>query len=361
VFADRYVGIHYGVYIPALDDIIYCPVIRGPITEYAHDGYTLNLEISGKESRGLDPFFVTHQYQLKRGMTLEEAVRHVVRRLGERRIHLPALDDRKLHRTHGVAATAEPWAVIAGGKHVSGLSTITKTHHKGKQHKHERQVDHNVPALMRMDRHHRRLMYDSRGRLTTRHREQNVHWHFRDGTTAKGHRRGPTVLSRPSVQYDEQETKNHVVVRGHSHKGRRVEAEASLPHDHPLSPQSLAKNGEPLYMTEFVTADDLRTHDECKRRAEKELKRLKDVGVNVAFDALPLPFFDEGDHVSVDVQGFRYDFYMNQWTLPLRAGSMSVGYTKHTSRFADRAKHPNHHDSGGRAGPGGPGGRGGSR
>jgi hypothetical protein len=305
----------------------------------------VTLECSGKEARAQDPFFVTHGYQLKHGMTLEEAIRHVVARLGEQRIHLPDLSDRKLHQTHNVAATAEPWNIIAGGKHVSGLATVTKTHHKGKQHKHERQVKHNVPALIRLDKHNRRLIYDPRGRLTTRHRSQNINFVFRDGEMARGHRRGPTVLTRPSVSYDESETKNHVVVRGHVHKGRRIEAEASLPPHNPISPSALAKNGKPLYMTEFVTADDLKTHDACKRRAEDELRRLKDVGVTVAFDALPLPFFDEGDHIRVETQGFRADFYMNQMTLPLRAGSMSVGYTKHTSRFADRAKHRNHHDS----------------
>jgi hypothetical protein len=30
VFADRSIGVHYGVYVPALDDIIYCPVFSRP-------------------------------------------------------------------------------------------------------------------------------------------------------------------------------------------------------------------------------------------------------------------------------------------------------------------------------------------
>lgn len=339
LYADRYIGVHYGVYVPALDDIIYCPVFRGPLTEFSRDGYQVTIEAQGKEAHQLDPFFVTHQYELKHGMTLEEAIRNVLSRLGEQKIHLPDLSDRTLHRNHHVAAQAEPWNVIAGGKHVSGLSVSWSEHDKDKKQKKSRQTKHNVPALIRLAKHDLRLIYDSRGRVTSRHNLHNAHFVFRDGVMAQGDRRGPTVLSRPNVTYDETEVRNHWVVRGATHKGRRIEAEESLPTHHPLSPHNLGKNGEPAYMTEFITADDLKTHDECKDRARREMRKAKDAGVTVEFDALPIPFLEEGDHVRVATKGFRFDFYMNQMTLPLRAGPMNVGYTKDTSKFAHHGKH----------------------
>lgn len=339
LYADRSIGVHYGVYVPSIDDVLYCPVFRGPLTEFSHGGNQVTIEAQGKEAHQTDPYFVTHGYSLHKSLTLEEAIRHVVARVGEQRIHLPDLSGQKLHRNHHVGPQAEPWTVIAGGRSVNGLSVSWMEHSKDKKQHKQRQVKHNVPALVRLSKKHLRLIYDSRGRLTSRHMAHEPHFTFRDGHTAQGHRRGPTVLTAPQTTFDETEVRNHWVVRGHSHKGKRIEAEASLPHHHPLSPTNLAKNDIPIYLTAFITADDCRTVDECKKRAEDEMRRGKDAGVTVEFDALPLPFLEEGDHVRVATKGFRYDFFMNQMTLPLTAGAMNVGYTKHTSRFAKHTRH----------------------
>lgn len=363
LYADRFIGVHYGAYVPQMDDFVYCPVFKGPLTEFSRDGVQVSIEAQGKESLMMEPHLATLGFTLKHRMQLDDAISYVAARVGERHIHLPRLTH-KLHSDYVVEPDAELWPIIAGGKHVAGLKTVTRIHH-GK-HKGERQKKQNVPALIRLA-HRRRLLYDARGRLTTRHIMHHPHYVFRDGVKARGTGRGAMVLTRPQVSFDETEFRNCIIVRGGKPKGKeRIEVKVQLPPSHPLSPHSLARNGKPRYYTEVVEADNLRNEDDCRKRGEEELRNLKDAGVTVNFDSLPAPFLEEGDRVAVDIDGMKFDFPMRQATIPLTAGdSMAVGYTRHVDKFAHHGqghhrRHTRGHGGPGMAGPGGPAGRGGS-
>lgn len=341
IFADRFIGVHWGIYVAQMDDFVYCPVFKGPLTEFSRDGMEVTLEAQGKESLMLEPHHATQGYTLKKRQRIDDAITEVATKVGERHIHLPDIPHR-LDKEHTVEPEAEPWLIISGGKHVSGLTTVKKVHsskdgHDGKgSGKHRKHKTVTAPALIRMAPGHRRLMYDSRGRLATRHHHQEVGFVFRDGVKAAGHGRGPTLLTRPRITYDEQEFINTVVVRGGTPKGKkRIVVVKHLHAKHPLSPENLSRNGHPRYYTLFIDADNLKTEEKCEERADQELRNHKDAGVTVEFEALPIPFLEEGDMVRAASKSFHFDFPLNQFTLPLGASEpMTVGYTKRTSKFA---------------------------
>lgn len=350
IFADRYIGVHWGIYVAQMDDFVYCPVFRGPVTEFSRDGMEVSIECQGKETLMLEPHFATQGYTLKKRQRLDDAIEEVANKVGERRVHLPDLPHR-LHKEHTVEPEAEPWLIIAGGKHVTGLTVVQKTHGKhdngngkgGGKHGQKLKTQ-NAPALIRLAPGNRRLYYDTRGRITQRHDNDEVQFVFRDGVKAQGHGRGPTILSRPRVTYDELEFINTVVVRGGTPKGKKQIVAVEHLHDaHPLSPSNLAKNGHPRYYTLFVDADNLKTWAECKDRARDELRKHKDSGVTVEFESLPIPFLEEGDMVRATAKSFHYDFPINQFTLPLGASDpMTVGYTTKTSKYARHYKRHHH-------------------
>lgn len=291
----------------------------------------------------LDPYFATKGFTIKHRERIDDAIKRVARKVGEQRFAMPDIPQ-KIHNDHIVAATAELWNIIAGGKHVEGLKSIHKTQSKDSKDKTEREVHQNVPALIRLAKKNRTLIYDGRGRLTTHRRgNDDVQFVFRDGPSAQGTGRGPSILTRPTVGYDETEFRNHVVVRGGTPKGKkRLIVAESLPPHHPLSPHALARNGEPRYLTSFVDADNLKTWDDCKDRARDELHDLKDAGVTVEFDCLPMPMLEPGDFVRVQTSGFKFDFRVNQFTLPLTPDSpMSIGRTVKVHKFARH--HPKRH------------------
>lgn len=357
LFADRFIGVHYGVYVPPMDDYVYCPVFRGPLTEFSRDGVQVSIEAQGKESMMLSPHLATLGFTLKKRMRLDDAITKVARRVGERRFHLPELPQR-LHGDYPIEPDAELWPIIAGGRHVAGLKMVTRQKH-GK-HKGDRQKKQNVPALIRLA-HRRRLGYDPRGRLAARHLTQNPHFIFRDGVKARGTGRGGMLLTRPTPTFDETEFRNCVIVRGGKPKGKeRLEVKVMLSPEHPFSPHALAHNGEPRFYTEVIEADNLRTEDACRKRGWDELKELKDAGLSVTFDSLPVPFLEEGDQVEVKMEGMHLDFPMRQATIPLTSSdSMAVGYTRHVDKFAHHGQgHRRRHSraqggTGGAAGPGG--------
>lgn len=354
VFADRYLGVNYNVWVPAMDDFVVCPVFRGPVTSFTRNGVEVEIECQGKEMLLLDPHFATQGYTIKRRTRLDDAIKMVAKQKGETKFRLPDLPQR-LHNDHIVDPQAQPWLIIAGGSHVDGLKSI---HYKRdpKKDKKQKEVTQNAPSLITLAPGNRRLLYDGRGNLTTRRKMHKPHFVFTDGNQAEEQGVGPFVLSRPNVTYDPTEFKNHVVVHGGKGKGHgRLVVAASLHPSNPLSPVGLARNGDLTFLTEFIEADNLKTWKDCKEKAQEELAHISHMGVQLEFDALPIPFLEEGDIVTVAVDDWEIDFPLTQFTIPLTSGdSMSLGYTRKTSKFAHRGhrtrqkhhhRHHHHHPS----------------
>lgn len=100
----------------------------------------------------------------------------------------------------------------------------------------------------------------------------------------------------------------------------------------PISARNLAVNEVPWYRLTKVHNDHIRTEERAKQVGEAVLARAEEVAVQINFDAVPIPLFDEGDCVSVEAYGFAANFQMSQFTLPLAAsGPMTVGKKRQLS------------------------------
>lgn len=299
MFADRFVSVEWGAFVPELDQWVDVDVFWGPVTAFNRDGHLVTIEAQGKEHLMLDPHLATESYTLNKGLRIDEAIRRVARRAGERRFDLPEIN-RRLAQPRVVRADAEPWKVIKGGEQDA----------KGKR----------IPGLIERAPGNRYIYYDGAGRLTTRPRNQNVNWIIRDDRD---------LLEPPDVSYDslDSDVVNTVIVRGREPDGkgkkRATSGPVSLPDGHPLSPHRLRRNGQPRYRTRVVETE-LKSNAECRERAKQELRRHSQVGADADLRILPNPLIKELDVVRLATEEYDFTFPVRHYILPLGEGAMTV-------------------------------------
>jgi hypothetical protein len=312
VHADNFISASYGVYVPATVAREYdlspfwtdVPVFYGPITLFERHGAEATLEAQGKESLGLAPHYAGRAFPIRKGSRTDDAIKLAARRMGEEKFLLPDMP-RRLNRTRGVGPKSEIWKVIRGGEETA----------KGKL----------IPGLIAKGGADMEPYYNARGELTARSKGGNSRFTFREGEH---------LTDEPTIRYNVAEFRNTVDVSGAKKKGKaKAHARESLPPSHPLSPQSLARNGEPRYLVEWVEADGLKTDAECARRARSDLARLSREGVDASFDTLVVPHLEEDDEVTLETADFSLNFPAREMTIPLTAGeTMTVGATKRVTR-----------------------------
>ena len=119
------------------------------------------------------------------------------------------------------------------------------------------------------------------------------------GTFAAGD--GGTILTDPQVNYDAENARNVVWEVGGTPKGKKVPVQyaAYADRNHPMSDQSLGRNGKARHLVEKIEDNDLLKVADCKERAEYELSRSLQLYIDVSFDAVPAPFLEEKDAVAV--------------------------------------------------------------
>jgi hypothetical protein len=300
LYVDRFIGVTYGVEVVALERWVDVPVFFGPLTKVDRRGPIVRVEAQGKERLLLAPHYATQGYSVRKRTRVDDAIRQVAGKAGEEKFALPDMGVR-LRRARGVGPESEPWKVIKGGE-------VTA---KGKT----------LPGLIDSAASSNLVpFYDGRGYLTARRRDAPTVFTFK----------GDALLDEPTVEYDVSAFRNTVIVRG-GKKGKKGRAggRASLPGAHPLSPRSLARHGDPRYLTEFVEADGLKTDQKCRRRAEELLAKLSTEGVKASFNCLPVPHLEENDEVTLRTPEASVTFSVREMTIPLTAStSMSVGTTK---------------------------------
>lgn len=309
LYADRFISVRHEVWVPdVIEDWVSCPVFWGPITGFERRDGQVAIEAQGKESLMQAPHYATNGYTLGKRMRLDDAIRRVGARAGESRFALPDLPER-LHHARPVGARSEPWKVLAGGE----------VDAKGDR----------VRGLVEKAPGNRRPYYNGRGQLTVRRVNRQPAFTFREGRDLIG--------AEPNILYDFQEFRNCVVVRGGKPKGKPpAHGRAMLQAGHPLSPQSLGRNGQPRFLTEFIDAEGLKKDEECERRAHEVLDRLSSAGVNPEFECLPYPFLEEDDRVRLDTSEGALSFGLRRFTLPLTTGPMLIGSNRKTQRFRRR-------------------------
>lgn len=301
------------------------PVFWGPITHLSSVAGHTTIEAQGKESLALDPHFAANSYRLSKGMHVDEAMMHVLQRLGERRFQMPNLPW-KLRAHRAVMPQDEPWRVVALG--------------------HEDDAGEKVGALVdRVGKHPHFVHYDGRGYVRVS-RLNKKHAHTFDGDW---------LTSEPEVDYEGLEYVNRVVVRGIKPKGKkhRCSASVQLPKENPLSPENLHRaDQKPMLRTEFVDTD-LDTDKKCRQRALHILEHHSKVALEASFECLPLPMLEENDLVRVRTENLHVEFPVKQFSIPLTAGAMSIGDTEKLASRPLRRHKRKHRAGAGAAGPGG--------
>ena len=320
LFADNFLAVSRDVYVASLERWVEVPVFWGPLTNFERDGHLVKIEAQGKEALALDPHFATGGYTLRKGRRVDNAIRDVMDRLGENRYNLPVMAKR-LPRARAVQPDDEPWDVVKFGWE---SSRVVKRG-KGKKRRRERvEVDFN--GLVALQGAYM-IFYDGEGRLTARPRSTKPVITFAEGRD---------IVELPKPSWDVLTARNHVSVTGakvtigKKPNRRQVQrrGSATLPSAHPLSPESLKRNGKRRYMTEHVTADNLKTDAACRAYAKRILDERSDDGLDLSFTVLPFPMLEELDRVRVQTREYALDVRPARYTIPLTAeGVMEIGYS----------------------------------
>lgn len=296
LYVDRMVAISYGVYVDSLAKWIDVPVFTGPIATMNRDGATVALTCLGKEHLARGAAWQT--MNLRRGTNVVTAIRRVLKeRGGERRFDFPDDHKGRLPRPGvTVSRLMQPWAVA------QDLA---------------RSID-------------RQLYYDGGGTCRLRAEPKGNAWTFSTGN-------GGTVLTQPQLRYDMGSVINAVVFTGGKPEGQKrpVKATAVAGRNHPLSPWRLGRKVDgsdnvPRYLPVAISNDKVRSEREATATAKAELDRvLRSGGVEVTFDALPVPHLDVGDKCRVVTDDLTFSFTLTKASIPLvHSGVMSVGANK---------------------------------
>jgi hypothetical protein len=284
VFLDRMVSISYGVLVESLGRWIDVPVFKGPVTGLARDGSSLALTCLGKEH--LSKGNAWSPMSFKKGHDVVATIRAILReRGGETSFAFPARGGR-LPDALALGRMTQPWATAA--------------------------------SLARSI--NRQLYYDGAGTCRLRIIPAGTVWTFKSGD-------GGSVLTEPNVTYDLGSISNLVWVKGKKAKKKpQISNTAVAPRAHALSPWSLGRNNVPRYLVTEVDNDKIRTKAAAGTLARTQLATLLREGVQVEFDALPVPHLDPLDPVALNTPDASLTFTLMQASLPLvHSGVMSVG------------------------------------
>lgn len=311
-FAGQFIRVDRQHWISELGDWISVPVFHGPLTHLERAGRSVHLEGVGKEKFGLDPALLWDPMTLHKGIRTVDAIRRIMAAKGETLFTLPATNH-KLGHTISLERHAQVWKTV---QHLAAS------------------ID-------------RQAFYDGRGRLHVR-ALGNRQWLFNAG-------KGGEILSRPKLTYDLGDVRNIVELIGPKVDGpkKHLRAVARPNPNHPLSPESLKRNGDPLFLVDWEQVSHAKREHLLAARARSRLEHDLDVAVAVEFESLPISHLEELDRVAVTVEGRELEFRLQTFTIPLTAdASMSIGSLHRVSwRTRIRTK------ASGGAGSGGGGGR----
>jgi hypothetical protein len=320
LFADNFVAVERGVFVDTLSRWIDVPVFWGPLTNFSREGDRVKLEGQGKEALGLSPHFATQGYTIRKGRRVDDAIRDVMDRIGETRYALPDMGAR-LPRHAVVEPDEEPWRVVKFGWEAEDRVIRGKGKNR---HKERVTVDYNGLVSLAGNMN---LFYNGNGRLAARRRSRDPVLVLEEGRD---------LSARPVPRFDALAARNTVVVTGAKiTRGKKpnrhhvqMRATVTLKSTHPLSTKSLARNGKPRHLTEFITADNLKTRAACRARGERVLREKSQDGLELAFECLPFPLLEELDTVRVRTDEYQLDVVLKRFTIPLDEGLMSIGWDR---------------------------------
>lgn len=282
--------------MPELDDWVDCEVFTGIVWDFDRQGAEVSLVAHGMERQGLGQKWKPVTYAKHRKKT--DVIKDILANFGESYVGgIPDLDARMPERMT-ITRMDSPWP-------------------RAKR------------LALSMDR---QLFYPGAGRPVLRRLPSRPVFTFRDDRH---------LLSEVKIDRDPEGVFNTFVAVGAKGKGakHRPQAVSTLPTDHPLSAQSLARNNVPLRLVKREENRQVKNAAEAKARADRMKADGSRVLVNYSFDSIPIPHLDENDLVRVVTDQGAFVIRMDKWTLPLGydgAPAMTIGDVRRTTAVRHR-------------------------
>jgi len=289
LFYDRMIRIVYSTRsYEVFNQVVSIPIFTGPIVSMNRSGADVQLELMGKDHLAKKPAWRTKNYPI--GSYRRSVIHELMTNVGETKLSL-AEWAKKTANPYGVTRETDVWSLAK--RMAAGMS----------------------------------FYYDGAGWLQLRPWMSRSIFTFATG-------RGGNILTEPEINYDIDDVYNIVLVKGATANGaaRPVEATAYAPASHPLSAQSLGRNGYARHIPEIIEDGDLTTKAECQERADTQLAYRLAGTLNATFDAMPIPVLELDDVVQVKTTDYSFTFALDRFSLGLKAGaSMSIGYVQRRS------------------------------
>jgi hypothetical protein len=293
MFADRMIKITYSVRSDLLPTWTDVPIFCGPVSSFARDESVVTIEAQGKEALFLPPTVAWHSASYRKGQQVAYITKDILSDRGETRFQWPSWTLRAT-RDWNITRESNIWQFC---KNVKGP-----------------QKD-------------RQLFYDGRGYAVLRTTPRAGHPCFTFGENL--------ILSKPKITFDTSAIRNTVLVMGAipTAKGaKQIAAYAFAPHNHPLSPWRLGRNGKANVMLEKVEDGSILTVSAAKQRAQDVLDSVLLEQVKAEFTCIPVPHLQEEDVITLSTGEFTVYQRIKQATIPLKVGAdMTVGYTARRS------------------------------
>lgn len=319
LFADRMIRVRHVVEVDGKD--VAPTVIVGPVSQVSRTGAVIEVEVQDKTALamlGSKPFTVP------KGMNAAGAIYSILNNCtGEQHFRLIETAYRlPVSMSVGWADEASPWSVVTRIAAMAGL----------------------------------RVYYSCDGYVTLEPRTSTVVWTFN----------AANITSEVTAAVDLSDLVNYARVTS-SDEANTVLRGAAPPADHPLSPQSLGRHGVNRYMPALAEVDgpgakpvrpkakkgrqlpykvrkgfiddmtewraDVRSVQEMAQRSANSLLTAG-LGVTseVTFSAIPVFHLDAGDMVRVVTEAGPRVLRLEQASIPLTSGDMTVGFYRRVSR-----------------------------
>lgn len=295
LFADNFLRVERRIRVRSLERWIDVPLFTGPIISCSRDGREVRVQAVGKEALGLEPAlaWTSRPSAFGKGTRVVDAIREIMRATGERRFDLPNLTARLGERV-SLSKSSQPWRVC---RRLAAQAN-------------------------------RQLYYDGEGRLRMRPWPTTTAWTFK-----KSEDEGGNVTTRPRSEFLISEVRNVIEVLGPEPEGKepRLRVVVMPPRGHPLSPWSLARNGQPRFLVETVELG-AKKPETLRKAGERLLRDRLEAAVHVEFDAWPAYHLEPGDRAALVVDDERTVFRLRQYSMPLGGEAMTVGYHKRSKR-----------------------------
>jgi hypothetical protein len=299
LFFDRMVQVLYVVTGPLLLKAglasVTVPIFTGPVTKVSRTADVVNVEASGIEQTMIPPTVAYFGRTYAKGMKSTDLVRAILTDLGgETKFTVPDWPDRTT-KDRVILFNDNTWATA---KDVVG----------------SRATNH--------------LFYDGRGICVLRKTPTTPCFTFRTG-------QGGLITTHPQVNYDIDDVRNKVRLTGSTEK---IVGIATAPKEHPMSTWSLGRNGKERVILDEFTDDSAKTKAAAEKLAKTRLDDLLRQAVDVTFDALVVPHLEPEDLYTVQTPTLSLQARVRQMSIPLKGGTMSVGYNTKLSVNADRIR-----------------------